>query len=51
MRVVAPDVNVLTQVESLDSDFPLEGYEFLCEIAKNWAKSGPRVTLLGLILG
>ena len=51
MRVVAPDVSVPTQVESLNLDFSSESYEFLCEIAKNWAESGPRVAFLGLILG
>ena len=35
MRVVALDVSVLMQVESLDSDFPSKSYEFLCVIAKN----------------
>ena len=50
MRVVAPDVSVPMQVESLDLDFSSESYEFLCMIAENWAESRPRVTTLGLIL-
>ena len=28
----------------------MRSYEFLCMIAENWAKNGPRITILGLIL-